>query len=80
MKKARSQKIHSERRSVERLGFVFDHSWAVSDIQNGVGEFVKKQSNRVSVWKIKQGGKEFYACYDKQRKTIATVLDEEPWD
>ena len=68
------------RRAAERLGFLLDYNRAIDDIQNKNGQFVKKQSNRVTVWKLEQGGKEFYACYDKERKSIATVLDEEPWD
>lgn len=71
---------HAIRRAYERLDIILDYDKAVSDIQRKKGKFIKKQTNRVTVWKLEQDGKEFYACYDKQRKTIATVLEEEPWD
>lgn len=39
--------------------------------------FLKKQSNRVTHWKIPHEGKYFECVYDKDRKQIVTVLSVE---
>jgi len=46
----------------------------VSRIQQGDGEFIKKQSNRVSLWKMDIAGQEATVVYDKMRKTIVSVI------
>lgn len=78
MSKAKAQRKHARKRSYQRLGFVFDEKQAIADIKSQKAEFIEKQSNRVSVWKMEQDGTEFYAIYDKSRKTIVTVMTERP--
>lgn len=72
--KKRAQKQHTYWRSLERFGMVFDTAEAIRKIQSGRARFVKRQSNRVTLWALEMGGKEVVAVYDKLRHTIATVM------
>ncbi len=78
--KGRAQKYHAKRRFRERLGC----DWSSGRIQSlkykiifGKGEFIEAQSNRLSVWRVEGPGKKLIdVIYDKDRKTIVTVLPE----
>jgi hypothetical protein len=72
--KAKAQKRHALHRSVERFGVAFDFDEAIRKIQAGKAQFVRRQSLRVTMWKVEMAGKEVIAVYDKQRKTIVTVM------
>lgn len=78
--KAHNQRVHAERRAIERFGVLLDIPQAVKDIQSGKATFVERQSLRCTVWKITQQDKEMVVVYDKNRKMIVTVLPEDLTD
>jgi len=77
--KSTNQKRHARRRAAERyeLDLHQDAQAAiVRAIQGGEARFIRKQSQRVSVWEVEHGGRRLPVVYDKKRKTIVTVLPE----
>ncbi len=70
---------HTIRRVKERLGIKLTETKILEfnkQIQNGGGEveFVKKVSDRRSLWKTQLDGVEIILAYDKERHTVATIL------
>jgi len=75
--KAKCQKSHAIRRFRERFGVHIsknDYQAYVRQIQEGNAKFLEKQSNRISVFEIIVQGESVRVCYDKERKSIVTVL------
>lgn len=75
--KASDQRLHANLRCKERFGFTLGRKGMraiVEMIAQGKAEFVDRQSNRVTRWKVRFGGVEMIAVYDKKRKQLATVL------
>lgn len=76
--KRRSKRInqirHAKKRSIERYGIVLDMADAVKQIRAGKAEFLERQSNRVSIWRIHQQGHNIPIVYDKLRHVIVTCL------
>lgn len=75
--KSACQLQHAFRRGAQRYGvFLSEESFAelVDQIQTGRGEFVERQSKRVSKWQVQYDGTPMTVIYDKKRKTIVTVL------
>ena len=47
----------------------------IHQVQTGTGEFIRAESNRVSLWFVTSlGGTRMRIVYDKMRKAIVTVL------
>lgn len=77
MSKVRSLKAHSKDRSTRRYGLTLtneDLRLLVRKIQCGKGEFVEKQSNRITRWKIEHRDRMWDLIYDKERHRIVTCL------
>lgn len=76
--KAECQKKHAKRRAKSRYCLqLHDHLYnkLVKQIQEGRDVvFLEKQSNRVSFFALKNDGVWLPVIYDKERKTIVTVL------
>lgn len=67
---------HVRKRSLERFGKVLttdDQKKMVLMIQQGMGQFVAKESLRVTVWDLFYEGKLYRTCYCKKRKELITV-------
>ena len=82
-KKARAQIEHAKRRFAERHRLIVnDHMLMefVSQIQKGKAIFIKKQSTRIRLFKIKHEEEWYPVVYDKQRKAIVTTLTNEMID
>lgn len=74
MNKRKAQRIHAMRRGLERIGVLPNISALVRQIQTGQAQFVRRQSNRVTHWRMEIAGKPVIAVYDKRRKMIVTFL------
>ena len=77
--KAKAQINHACKRLGQRYDIFADTKTIeamVKYIQDGNAEFIEKQSNRVSVFKVTWADKDIKVVYDKMRKTIVTAL---PW-
>lgn len=74
--KKKSVKKHFFKRSLERVGVLLDEKEIIRKIQNQELEFVERQSNRRTVFRIKYLGTKYRVVYDKIRKQIITVLFE----
>lgn len=79
--KAKCQKKHAKRRAKSRFGLDLNQNQyleMVKRIQNNVDcVFLEKQSNRVSFFALKNEGVWLPIIYDKERKTIVTILPAE---
>ena len=77
--KSKRQKKHFKFRCLQRHGLVItnqQYTKLIENIQIGNAEFIEKQSNRVSVFRVKIDEKNFRVIYDKQRKTLVSALPE----
>lgn len=83
--KASAQYLHAKKRAAERYGLELNreiYGRLCQAIQDGKGQCMGKQSNRLSVWRIQviTGAEvpfkatECNVVYDKQRHTIVTFL------
>jgi len=78
--KAYAQGVHAIRRAAERYGLRIGKRTLqrlVADIQQGRGTFIRRQSNRVSLWQLNVEGRPVRVVYDRLRKTIVTFLPPE---
>ena len=74
--KKKNAKKHFQKRSLERVGVLLNEKELVRKIQNHELEFVERQSNRKTVFRLKYLDKTYRIVYDKQRKQIITILFE----
>ena len=75
--KAKAQRRHAKTRALQRYDLDLsreDLEELVRQIQLGKAEFILRQSCRVSFFAVELRGQKFPVVYDKQRKTIVTVL------
>ena len=78
--KSVAERRHALQRFGERMGFGLSsetYNSLVEQIQQGKATFVRKQSNRVTVWRLYYEGKPVRVAYDKQRHLIVTFMPEE---
>lgn len=75
--KKKAQKCHALRRFQERHGLSFNskiEAIFIKMIQTNMATFVERKSNRLTVWDVPYNLKIFRVFYDRDRKTVATVL------
>lgn len=68
---------HFTMRLYERFGLVLTDvglSMICNQIKSGKATFLRRQSNRVSIWKVKFGGRKIVVAYDKYRHEPITAL------
>jgi hypothetical protein len=68
---------HCERRAFERYGELHADKLIpeiLSKIRKGDGEFVRKQSNSKTLWKVIVNLKTYIVVYDKNTKCLVTFL------
>lgn len=83
--KARAQQIHFQARSRQRAGFEIGKAGQDEIVrmirgQAGKGKaatFLRRQSRRVTLWKVVYNGAELVVVYDSLRGQVVTVLPEE---
>ncbi len=81
--KKKMQMQHAKRRAVERFGLHLrpdayeELRLMVRRPEPGKAVFLKRQSNRVTVWALFFKDRWLAAVYDSHRKTIVTILPEE---
>lgn len=74
--KKKAVKKHFYKRSLERVGVLLNEKELVRKIQNHELEFIEKQSNRKTVYRLEYLDKTYRIIYDKDRKQIITILYE----
>lgn len=74
--KKKTVKKHFFKRSLERVGVLLDENDLIRKIQNHELEFVERQSNRKTVFRLEYHDKKYRIVYDKVRKQIITILFE----
>ena len=75
--KRRDQQRHARKRAQERLGLnlsVNRQNEIVGMIQRSECVFVRKDSNRVSVFDVEFEQETFRVAYDRHRKSLATIM------
>lgn len=78
--KANSLLRHSKRRASERYGVNIGRAglWdIVNKIRSGRAIFIRKETNRISEWKVEHGGVLMRVIYDRRRKMVVTFLPPE---
>jgi len=71
---------HAKKRAAERYHIDLNRDARqeiVRKIQHNEAEFVGKQSNNRSFWRVQHAGESLNVVYDKQRSTMCTVLPKE---
>jgi hypothetical protein len=80
MDKKKSQFIHAQKRLIKRHSILpsknLFNEW-VKSIQNGKAEFIDRQLNRLTRWLVEYDNKKIPVVYDKERKSIVTILENE---
>lgn len=83
--KRKHQVSHVRRRLQERFGIHLNEheiehlSQSIRD-HHPAGEFVERQSDRVTVWRGVMLGNEMYLVYDKDRGTVVSALTPIQWE
>ena len=80
MNKQKSERRHAFHRFAERFGCGLSnvtYKEMIQQIQDGKATFVRKQSNRVSIWRLLYDDKVVRVAYDKERHQIVTFMPEE---
>lgn len=80
-------KRHAKVRFIQRAGIGLTdelHDKIVNGIRNNEYEFMERQSNRVSLWKVPLENVDgvmgdYIVIYDKIRRSLVTVLTMEMW-
>ncbi len=75
--KKRNQIKHARKRFKKRFQIdINDNQYIqiINKIQKGRAEFIRRQSNRVSVWDVDFEGKLIRVVYDKKTTAIVTAL------
>lgn len=75
--------MHAKKRAEERYGVSLnseDRRDIVKMIQNGEADFVAKQSNTRSLFKVDFEGSPLNVVYDKARHALRTVLPQNAWE
>jgi hypothetical protein len=73
-KKSKDQDRHARERCKERFGVSLDTNLLVSKIQKNQLSVICRQSLRLTVYRYEIAGQDAAVVYDKQRKTIVTVM------
>jgi len=75
--KRRDQQRHAQKRAMERTGLNISanrQDEIIGKIQKGECVFVRKDSRRVSVFDVEFEEQTLRVVYDKQRKSLATIM------
>ena len=75
--KKEAQTKHAARRAMERYDINFTQhkrETMLKQIERGEGQFIRKQSHRVSIYSMICDGKEVIVVHDKERNNIASFL------
>jgi hypothetical protein len=75
------QRLHAKRRFAQRTHVRFGprvEQLIINQIRQGLAVLVKKQSLRVRVYDVEHEGEKLRVVYDRNRKTIVTVLPKGP--
>lgn len=71
---------HAKKRAEERYGLTLNHkdrAEIVNMIQKNEAEFVGKQSNNRTLWRVSYQDQSLNVVYDKARNSMCTVLPKE---
>ena len=75
--KRKNQIKHARRRFKQRFDISLNdnqYMQLINRIKNGKGEFVKRQSNRITIWDLEFEGELVRVVYDKKTTAIVTAL------
>ena len=78
--KFQNEKSHAKTRFKERYNKDLnsgDYNECIQKIQNNQAEFLRRQCNRATIWRLKVAGQTAIAVYDNNRHAIVTFLTEE---
>ncbi len=83
MTKTQACRKHFKARALERYGLELnrhDLRDIAKMIQRNSGQFIEKQSNRITVWEVTYKDTLLRVVYDKNRKVVVTALPFEEQD
>lgn len=83
MRKSKAQKTHFRNRVNERFGLnlrqeeivMAIHASCHGKVHNGIkARFIRKRTNRITLWEIEMNGLTMTVVYDKIRKNLVTAF------
>jgi len=75
--KLKCERLHCKRRALERFGLSLNHkdmAEMAKMIQSGKAEFIRKRTNRVTLWKITYRDNLMTVVYDNKRHSVVSVF------
>lgn len=75
-KKRKSEQKHFDRRCIERLGIKFDIPNIIGKVRKNELKFLRRQSNRITIWEYEFEEKLYVVVYDSIRKMLVTIYPE----
>jgi hypothetical protein len=81
--KAKAQKAHARRRAVERFGVLLTSEAEreiVEKIRAGRATFIRRESNRISLFGVIFVGQETVVVYDRLRGTVVTLMHRDQFE
>lgn len=73
--KVKTEKAHFSKRCIQRCGAILNNAEIVRQIQANKLKFIERQSNRITVWEYIFNDVAYKVVYDKDRKTVVTILN-----
>lgn len=73
--KTKTEKAHFSKRCIQRCGVILNNAEIVRQIQANKLKFIERQSNRITVWEYIFNDVAYKVVYDKDRKTVVTILN-----
>ena len=73
--KKECQMAHFQKRCIQRIGRLLDRKEIIRQIQNNELEFIRRDSNRVSIFKYVVDNIPYKVVYDKLRKQVVTIYE-----
>lgn len=72
-----NERFHFERRCIERIGVLLNRKEIIRKIKANELEFIKRQSNRITIWRYSFQNVNYKVIYDKSRAQVVTIYKEE---
>lgn len=79
-RKEKNQRHHAKQRAIERYGVWLtnaDYDRLCAQIRNQKAEFLSRQTNRITLYRVRFEDRDLYAAYDKKRHVICSFLTPE---
>lgn len=77
--KLKCERLHCKRRALERFNLSLNHkdmAEMAKLIQTQKAEFIRKRSNRITLWRMNYRGNEMTVVYDNKRHAVVSMFQQ----